>query len=536
MSTEPQKPLLIAEFRQQLADRYATAKAAVHCSHETPPDWLWHLANLQARLLELRAASQVGEATQLLTLARQTDWDTLIDEWEPRVGLYQFEIRRRARRLIQNLLKPYVLYTDVIACQAEMGMLDSALYASPCLQALADEQVRQAWRREIDKTRHRRRAIRAIEPIGSLQDLRLTVLVKVQHGNDLEHCHAPYLAGERVSWDVEPRVLAVGVREPHAELQEVTAVSPLPDCKLAVTFENGDRRLFDMTPYLDKGVFKCLKDAHLFQQAYVDLGTVCWPGNIDIAPETLHANGAPLDLTYVLHQDGDQFVATCLEMEVSSDGVTPDSAVAALEEAVVHHQGVTGKITLRPAFPERELPTDILATVAASRAWRLEHPAQQTNLEALERQLFQAGKAKAIDLAQRCRTELDHSITKIGLPLAQLGDGQDLSPDAAEIVDVLVGRLRRYQDALRQMLTVVWWHSDATPALGVLVSERLVADKLPEARQEVILDALCHASRLTDFRSRPGLRARLEGVSLAASYLRQLHDQWLQQLKQRRGL
>lgn len=532
MSTKPQEPLSIADFRQQLADRQAAAKAAAPCNNETPPDCLWHLAKMQARLLELRAASQGREARKLLALARQTDWDGLIEEWEPLVGRYLFELRRRAKRLIRNLLRPYVLYTDVVACQQEMELVERALRESPSLLAQANEQVRQAWDQACETARNRRRKIRSIEPLQTLQDLRLAVLVKVQHGRDLEHDHKPYLAGERVSWDVVPRVLAVGVREPHVELQEVVAVTPLPDFKLSITFENGDRRLFDMVPYLDKGVFQLLQDESLFQQAHVDLGTVCWPGNIDIAPETLHAKGVPLDLTYVLHQEGDHFVATCLELEVISDGATPESAVAALDEAVARHQGVTGETTLRPAFPERELPMDILATVAASRAWRLEHPGQQTNLEALERQLFQTGKAKAITLAQRCRTELDHSITKIGIPLAELGAGQDLSPDAAEIVDVLVGRLRRYQDALRQMLAVVWWHSDATPVLGALVSERLVADKLPESRQEAILDVLCQASRLMDFRRRPGLRARLEGVSLGASYLRQLHDQWMQQLEQ----
>ncbi|MBU1367263.1 MAG: DUF2442 domain-containing protein, partial [Candidatus Omnitrophica bacterium] len=44
---------------------------------------------------------------------------------------------------------------------------------------------------------------------------------------------------------------------------------------------------FDMTPYLDKKPFIKLKVSELFIKATVAYGTVVWPGNIDIAPETL---------------------------------------------------------------------------------------------------------------------------------------------------------------------------------------------------------------------------------------------------------
>ncbi|MBI5919718.1 MAG: DUF2442 domain-containing protein [Nitrosomonadales bacterium] len=59
---------------------------------------------------------------------------------------------------------------------------------------------------------------------------------------------------------------------------------------LLLEFENGEQRQFDMTPYLDKKPFSRIKEAPLFAQAHVDYGTVVWPGNIDIAPETLYDN------------------------------------------------------------------------------------------------------------------------------------------------------------------------------------------------------------------------------------------------------
>jgi Protein of unknown function (DUF2442) len=62
---------------------------------------------------------------------------------------------------------------------------------------------------------------------------------------------------------------------------------------LRLEFENGEKRIFDMTPYLDKRPFVSLKAPHLFAMAKVDYGTVVWPGNIDIAPETLYDRSQP---------------------------------------------------------------------------------------------------------------------------------------------------------------------------------------------------------------------------------------------------
>jgi hypothetical protein len=40
-------------------------------------------------------------------------------------------------------------------------------------------------------------------------------------------------------------------------------------------------------PYLEKKPYLRLKKLPLFMKASVENGTVVWPGNIDIAPETL---------------------------------------------------------------------------------------------------------------------------------------------------------------------------------------------------------------------------------------------------------
>nr|VFK23303.1 MAG: Protein of unknown function (DUF2442) [Candidatus Kentron sp. MB]VFK28430.1 MAG: Protein of unknown function (DUF2442) [Candidatus Kentron sp. MB]VFK74250.1 MAG: Protein of unknown function (DUF2442) [Candidatus Kentron sp. MB] len=74
---------------------------------------------------------------------------------------------------------------------------------------------------------------------------------------------------------------------------QVTAVEPGPDYGLLVTFSNGENRHFDMWPYLHYPVFRKLENPGFFALASVDYGTVTWPGEIDIAPETLFIEGAP---------------------------------------------------------------------------------------------------------------------------------------------------------------------------------------------------------------------------------------------------
>lgn len=74
----------------------------------------------------------------------------------------------------------------------------------------------------------------------------------------------------------------------------VTRVIPREDFRLEITFDTGETRLFDVRPYLDKGIFLRLQDPGLFKQAFVALDTVCWPGDLDIAPETLYDLSVPM--------------------------------------------------------------------------------------------------------------------------------------------------------------------------------------------------------------------------------------------------
>ena len=75
---------------------------------------------------------------------------------------------------------------------------------------------------------------------------------------------------------------------------EVNSVEAISDFGLVLTFNNGERRHFDMRPYLHYPVFRRLLNPGYFSLARVDYGTVTWPGDIDIAPETLYECSALL--------------------------------------------------------------------------------------------------------------------------------------------------------------------------------------------------------------------------------------------------
>ena len=76
----------------------------------------------------------------------------------------------------------------------------------------------------------------------------------------------------------------------------VSAVKPLDDMMMLVTFVSGERRLYDATQLLEYPAFQPLKDESIFKAASVDHGAVTWmDGEIDIAPETMYATSLPYD-------------------------------------------------------------------------------------------------------------------------------------------------------------------------------------------------------------------------------------------------
>jgi len=73
----------------------------------------------------------------------------------------------------------------------------------------------------------------------------------------------------------------------HRLAAYVKVVKPLSDYQIYVEIEDGRQCVFDMKPYLDRGVFRELRDEHYFNQVGILFGAVTWPHEQDIAPENL---------------------------------------------------------------------------------------------------------------------------------------------------------------------------------------------------------------------------------------------------------
>lgn len=84
---------------------------------------------------------------------------------------------------------------------------------------------------------------------------------------------------------------------------DVVSVKPLTGYRLEAGFANGERRLFDMRPYLAYPAFAPLAEGALFMRAHVALGTVAWTEEIDLSPDTLYLRGAPVEPAGVPEQD-----------------------------------------------------------------------------------------------------------------------------------------------------------------------------------------------------------------------------------------
>lgn len=68
----------------------------------------------------------------------------------------------------------------------------------------------------------------------------------------------------------------------------ITDVRAIENYKIILVFEDKSVKLFDMHPYLEKGIFKELKDENLFRSVIVSFDSIKWLNNADIDPETLY--------------------------------------------------------------------------------------------------------------------------------------------------------------------------------------------------------------------------------------------------------
>ena len=68
----------------------------------------------------------------------------------------------------------------------------------------------------------------------------------------------------------------------------VKSVKALSGYRLKIVFSNDEVGLYDCRPLLEFGVFGELRDEACFRQVRAELGTVVWPHEQDICPDTLY--------------------------------------------------------------------------------------------------------------------------------------------------------------------------------------------------------------------------------------------------------
>lgn len=73
----------------------------------------------------------------------------------------------------------------------------------------------------------------------------------------------------------------------------IAEVKPLDGFKVSILFGNGKTRIIDLESYLWGPMFEPLRDQNLFQQVFVDHGTITWPNGADICSDVLYYDGPP---------------------------------------------------------------------------------------------------------------------------------------------------------------------------------------------------------------------------------------------------
>lgn len=82
-------------------------------------------------------------------------------------------------------------------------------------------------------------------------------------------------------------------------MHKVVAVRANDDFSLDLKFADGSEKRFDVKPYLEYGIFNELKDKNYFKRVKIAFGTVQWPNEQDISPETLYIESTVIESVFV---------------------------------------------------------------------------------------------------------------------------------------------------------------------------------------------------------------------------------------------
>jgi len=74
----------------------------------------------------------------------------------------------------------------------------------------------------------------------------------------------------------------------------VLKVKPLSDYKVLITFDTGEEKIFDVSPYISGTWFGLLKDTEYFKTVHPVGDTIEWADGQDIAPHELYELSIPV--------------------------------------------------------------------------------------------------------------------------------------------------------------------------------------------------------------------------------------------------
>ena len=70
---------------------------------------------------------------------------------------------------------------------------------------------------------------------------------------------------------------------------KIVAAKPLPNYQLALTFDDGESGIIDLSSLVGRGVFAAWNDAAVFERVSItDQGAIEWPGELDLCPDSLY--------------------------------------------------------------------------------------------------------------------------------------------------------------------------------------------------------------------------------------------------------
>ena len=78
-------------------------------------------------------------------------------------------------------------------------------------------------------------------------------------------------------------------------MRKIVGVEPVDDYKLILEFDNGEKKIKDMKPYLEKGVFSKLKDEEFFKKVKISFGTISWDNDIDLCADSLYESSTNIE-------------------------------------------------------------------------------------------------------------------------------------------------------------------------------------------------------------------------------------------------